>query len=552
MRESDFRDAYRKAHQGVEVTEDLKRRTLAFVAAEPAPAKPRARWKLAAAACLAVVMVAAGLTLALPSDDVGRDAQPEPPARAGFSLLAYAATTGEPLEPAEDGSIVFERSLGELASKDFYATEGCYTGCLFSVQGEGIVRVQATTSRGQLYRQTYEEFRMGDEPQKWLEALSWDPTKRGTGAYYSEYDNVTPMKTDPARSTDDPDATVRVLLSKKLGATVDVPMEPGEAEGYRFGLWTNDPYAEGYDPGEAVIGLFEGETLTITVEFEDGSMSTKSVDLHATDVELERGFVARTLVGEVFDESDGPFPAPLDQANELESAVEPPAQLGRESDAATETLMDGGDFVLPASRVLGPSDSALLAEANQTFTRGNGTTFCGEGDGMLEISNVRADLSRRLPDGVDAMDTEVVRFDTLSYFNKCQDELHGFTISEDGRISGYYLYVAVSMDVTNRGDAPAWKSTSNFSKLAMRRADGLCLRLNTLLLYSDWWGHDRASEDFETRTLLQPGETRRMTQVFAAPAAYAEAAGLLFVAFDSFTSEPFEENYHAFDVGQAR
>lgn len=552
MRESDFREAYRKAHEGVEVTDDLKRRTLAFVDAEPAPAKPRGRWKLAAAACLAAVMVATGLALALPSNRAGVVEQPEPLAQSGFSLLAYAATTGEPLEPAEDGSIVFERSLEGFASNAPYQAEGFYTGCLFGVQGEGIVRVQATTSRGQIYRQTCQEFRMGDEPEKWHEALSWDPTKRGTGAYYSDYDMVTPLREDPSKSADDPDATVRVLLSKKLGATVDVPMEPGEAQDYRFGLWTNDPHDEDGDASAAVIDLFEGETLTITVEFEDGSTSTKAVELHATNVELNRGYLARTLVGEVVEENDGPFPISLDQANELESAVAPPTQLGREPEAAEETLADGSAFALPASRVLGPDGSALLAEANQTFTRGNGTTFCGEGDGVFEVSNVQAELSRRLPAGVDVMDTEVVRFDTLDYFNECQDELRGFTISEDGRIDGRYLYVAVSMDVTNRGDEPAWKDTSNFSKLATRRADGGCLRLNTILLYSDWWGHDRASEGFETRALLQPGETRRMTQVFAAPAAYAESAGLLFVAYDSFTSEPFEENYHAFDVDCAR
>lgn len=552
MREFDFREAYRKAHQGVEVTDDLKRRTLAFVAAEPAPAKPRGRWKLAVAACLALAMVAAGVTLALPSGGSDDDAQPEPLAQAGFSILAYAATTDDPLEPAQDGSIVFERSLGNLASRDLYAAEGCYTGCLFSVQGKGIVRVQAATSRGQLYLQTHEEFRVGDEPQKWLEALSWDPTKRGTGACYSEYDNVIPVKTDPARSTDDPDATARVLLAKKLGPTVDVPMEPGEAASYRFGLWTNDPYAEGHDPGEAVIDLFEGETLTITVEFEDGSTSTKIVELHATNGELDGGFGIRTLVGEVVEENEGAFPAPLDQANELESAAAPAAELGREPEAAFEKLADGSDFVLPASRVLGPGDSALLAEANQTFVQSNGMTFCGEGDGVFEISDVRAELSRQLPAGVGVMNTEAVRLGTLGYFNKCQDELHGFTISEDGRIDGYYLFAAVSFDVTNLGDEPAWKSTSDFSKLATRGADGRCLRLNTLLLYSDWWGHNRADEGFETRALLQPGETRRMTQVFAAPAAYAEPAGLLFVVYDSFTSEPFEENYHAFELDCAQ
>lgn len=98
-------------------------------------------------------------------------------------------------------------------------------------------------------------------------------------------------------------------------------------------------------------------------------------------------------------------------------------------------------------------------------------------------------------------------------------------------------------------DAQAFKNTSQFSKLVLRNEDGRCLTLNAPMLYSDWWGHDRASEGFETRTALSAGEKRRMTQVFAAPAGYLHDSGLLFVVYDSFTSVPPNENYHAFAIG---
>ncbi|RDB63341.1 hypothetical protein C1878_05655 [Gordonibacter sp. 28C] len=621
MLESEFRNAYRKAHEGIDVSDDLRERTLALVAKEapnranavqPAEAsagqtgganrsrtsaekpphaakregkrarspEPRIvrRWGLAAAACLALAALATGLTLANPFGQPDPNEQPGTTASTkadGFVLQAYAATSNTLLEPGEDGTVVFSRDMGYSASSDYYDQDGCYTGCLFGVQGDGIVGVQASTSRGQLYRYTYEEFKVGDEPEKWREALSWDPTRRGRGAYYGAYDNVQPARTDSSQGSDDPDSVVQVRLAKKLGSTIDVDMAPGTSGDYYFGLWTNDPYETGRDPGEAAIDLFDGETLTVTVEFEDGSTATKVIALHAADMKaawtdsgmgsaqgwevlpetadrnaLQEGeSYVHTLYGVVTDENDGPFPGSLEQANELEDAPEPPAALSSEPSAIPEKDQDGNDFALQASNVLDSQGKALLAEANQTFERGNGTTYCADGNGTFEITNVHAKRLAQLPEGVSVLDTNVVKYGDLAYFNKCQREERGFAVTEDGRIEGAYAFVAVSMDVANTDDAQAFKNTSQFSKLVLRNEDGRCLILNAPLLYSDWWGHDRASEGFETRTALAAGEKRRMTQVFAAPAGCLHDSGLLFVVYDSFTSVPQNENYHAFAIG---
>lgn len=40
---------------------------------------------------------------------------------------------------------------------------------------------------------------------------------------------------------------------------------------------------------DATIDLFDGQTLTITVEYDDGSYSTQVVELHAADMRAKRG-----------------------------------------------------------------------------------------------------------------------------------------------------------------------------------------------------------------------------------------------------------------------
>lgn len=596
MHEPDLRGFYREANESVVVSPDLKTRTLSRIEAETnnvhaangsvttdAPAKRRRILRyggLGLAACLVLVSLALGLGLANPlvaSNPDGRQADNSPVLTDGFVLQAFAATDGTLLAPSEDGMIVFSQDMGYSPSSASYDTEGRYTGCLFSVKGDGIVGVQASTSQGMLYRYTYEEFRIADEPEKWMEALSWDPTKRGTGTYYSEYDNVMPAKTDPSKATDDPDATVQVRLSKKLGSTIDVTMTPETSGEYRFGFWTNTPYDKNGDPTVSIIDLFDGETLTVTVKFEDGSTATKVLELHAADmkaipIEEALGSAAglkalpdfadaddlntansylHTLYGTVVEENDGSFPGTLQDANDLEGSVDPAAELPREQPPSKQKDADGTDVILPASNILGRNGSATLAEANQTYEQNSKMPLsCGLGDGLFEISNVTGETLTNLPEGVNVYDTEFVSGGPLDYSNKCSQEAYGFTISEEGSIQGACALLAVTMDVANISSVEAPKTTYGFSSLSILDEDRSYSPLGVPLLYTDWWQHDRWSNDFVNRVTLAPGETRRMTQLFAVPIAFIDDPNLAFAVYDSFSSKPIGQSYYAFTINR--
>ena len=102
----------------------------------------------AVAACLLLLAVLVGLSLAVPR--FAKNAGP-----LGFAINAYGASGNSLLAMGEDGRILFEADiLFRVPPDDRYAEKGVYTGCMFRIEGDDIVRVQAHIDKGELYRYT--------------------------------------------------------------------------------------------------------------------------------------------------------------------------------------------------------------------------------------------------------------------------------------------------------------------------------------------------------------------------------------------------------------
>ena len=358
MNENEFRTRYAASQSHVEASPELKQRAVcnalqegaAQYAGSQAPAKgavsakrptrrrPRPvsrtaghsvgaaslarRWAPAAAACLVAGIPA--LTSSLSgSPAITLD---EAAARCGFSVRAYASDGSAPLAPGEGGTVAFDRDLGyRFRGGDDYKVSGFFSGCLFHVEGEGIVRVQAHLTGGALYRVTFEDGPTDPDDPRMGELASWKPTARGTGEHYGGYDFVGSAMRD---------GESKLSLAKLMGATIDVSADddPGIADGTTsFGLWTNEgevPENAANNPESPVSDLFDGQTLTVTVTFEDGSISTQAIELHVANFETEMvdgtprltprlaaddaeaGTSAKSLYGTVVEAGNGPFPFP--------------------------------------------------------------------------------------------------------------------------------------------------------------------------------------------------------------------------------------------------
>ncbi len=110
----------------------------------------------------------------------------------GFTVRAWASNGGTIL-PAEEGGIVFDRTHAQWTETG-NANTGYFTGCTFTVEGEGIVRVQASVSAGELYRQDIATISQASDPVAFNRAINWDDRFRGLDGTLSNCDSVVVVK----------------------------------------------------------------------------------------------------------------------------------------------------------------------------------------------------------------------------------------------------------------------------------------------------------------------------------------------------------------------
>lgn len=532
-------------------------------AVSPERRRRRSGWKtravrwLAAAACLATVALVAGIALqgvSRQGEEPGRalsesaSVPPEQPtgvdtSESGFTVRAYAAPTNSIIDLGDNGMIVFSREAKNAASKAEVDEEGCYTGCLFSIQGVGIERVQATVSSGELYRYTVEEFWTSEEPEKWNEALSWKPTKRGTGIY-AAYDDVQPFATSRGYDKEG-DNFVQVRLAKRLGTTIDTEYSYSEETKEYFGLWTDKGAYEGQgkDPYEAVIDSYEGQTLTVTVQFDDGTYSTQIIELHAaylkcvaTDTAIgeapgirlvpevvdplalgEKEQCVKALYGIVVEANREPFPESLEHANEREGRVEPAMVLPRR------------EAIEPVGARVKLGDGDVLALGDTAFIEGNST----HDDVQLSVRCLGAhSRSKRLPDGVTLDMTSML--DDFAYENQCTEQVLGYSVNEDGTINGAFSFVTVELEVRNGGRRSELARADDLGSPMLIAEDGVHLMyaFPGAPFYFEGMRED-VRMDEETREItFGPGESRIFELVFVASDAVLDDPGFAWVVFD--------------------
>lgn len=262
--------------QNVKAPADLKEKTLAaarelrreereaapqHLAPVPRRGHPWVRRSLAAVCALAVVL--GGAKLLSPKGQ-----EPLSPVEAfahTFGLVAYAAETGETIEP-KDSRIVFDSGAGveDLES-------GFFSGCLFRVTGDNIQSVSASIDKGGLYRA--KKLEINEEDVGGMHRLT-DPRVEGASQVM-----VYGTGGDPQGEIDDVDHWYADVCWK---------LENGFTEAYdpdaSYGFWA--PPEQELDPDEDLgeawhgrVDTFDGAKLTVTVTFTDGTTQTQNLHL---------------------------------------------------------------------------------------------------------------------------------------------------------------------------------------------------------------------------------------------------------------------------------
>lgn len=183
-----------------------------------------------------------------------------------FGIVAYAAETGEVLEP-KNSKIVFDTASGGMDS----ATKGFFSGCLFKVTGDNIETVSASIDKGGLYRVARMDIEESDA----------DAILQGTYPPTQDADDFL------VHGYDDGDWWVEASWHVENGF-----VEP-YASTTCYGLWGEpkpvDMAQESdlRDAWHARIDEFDGAVLTVTVTFTDGTTDTQTLTLHTGKLACE-------------------------------------------------------------------------------------------------------------------------------------------------------------------------------------------------------------------------------------------------------------------------
>lgn len=303
--------------KNIKAPDELKQRTLAAARearratrqAEPqhlAPAPRRrfgtAKRVLALACAFAVVVGGTAVWKSRTSGQPAADAVVETVAHS-FGIVAYAADTGETIEP-KDSKIVFDDGAG---TNDL--EKGFFSGCLFKVTGENIQSVSASIDKGGLYRAktlrelNYEEYcKMAEAADDALRAGESSPAAAAVAASDPRLAGADEVMLFGRGETDD-------LSEMEWYADVCWKLENGFTEDYdpevSYGFWAEpQPFAEIVDVRQAWhdrIDEFDGATLTVTVTFTDGTQQTQTLTLHTGKlaVTYSADHIGPQLTGEV-------------------------------------------------------------------------------------------------------------------------------------------------------------------------------------------------------------------------------------------------------------
>lgn len=218
--------------------------------------KPALRAAVCAVCALALVL---GTVTLRPAGEPGEGPGAAPAMRldCAFGLTACAAGTGQTVRPNANGGLAFLCGEGQLDEE-----EGCYTGCLFQVEGEKIQTVSLAIDRGGLCRYVLHTGMTDGEIAAARQAMAEGTLT--TAAITREEDGGWSM----------PEMTA-------LGSAVSEDYDPA----VRYGFWvppeeiTVDRTMDMQEAFQANVDVFDGAVLTVAVTLEDGTIQSRDYRL---------------------------------------------------------------------------------------------------------------------------------------------------------------------------------------------------------------------------------------------------------------------------------
>lgn len=519
------------------------------------PKHSKARSFIAIVSCIAVlaVTIVIGLT-----DDSFNGVKPE------FSIKAYATADTHGAIPAqEDGLILFQQDVyAPYAPMSWLDSESLkapvaqgYTGALFKVEGDNCKRVQATLSEGLIYEYSVETVLMDEDSERIIDALSWDSSSPNTSHYFSEYDYVSCVEVNNDDEFDDSAEIYQIRLYKILGRTIDV--SSSDKTDCCFGIWESPLKAE--NAGFIDFASLNDETLTITVEFSDGSYQTQVIELHDgwfnteaassndsdygdvlpqgqplssaeglsfdTASKRENHEIVYALYGKTVSVVNEPHPYSLSYANEY--------QFSRPSLTSLDLALPFQGSVKNRNSI--PSyDHLHLKDESVYLPFGPGSCYYWQrsnAPGPVLVSDFDSYTTRELPEETNPQTSAslIVSHEDIQNINRTISPLHNVEISENGELSDGFSFVVVEFNLTNCSDHDLSVGYGEFGNLCALDQGLRSTQFNaidTIVAYSI--SKKESGEYYSGPITLYPNETTHMLAIFIVPDEIAYSDNLLY------------------------
>ncbi|MCL1797876.1 MAG: hypothetical protein FWG24_06175 [Eggerthellaceae bacterium] len=274
-------NAYTNKMDQVETPTYLKDKVLAEVRevtqeAAPSPRRVRVVWGSLGAAAAVLALFALTFTSGIlsPSAD-SQDSEQGSMRGTPFALVAYAAESGFEFV-SSDGLVAFGLLQGGSAGVE----TGMFTGCMFGIEGDDIVRVELELDRGQIGIYTEEEYVSSEDSfdDKAREAALEAITSRLKGSYDPE--SISEYSQDKLTFTV---GATRLMSSACdiLAAPEDGGINLAEVK-FEFWLAPEDLASEEVwqqdlrKAWQQSLDALDGQTIKVTVHYADGSYAKQA------------------------------------------------------------------------------------------------------------------------------------------------------------------------------------------------------------------------------------------------------------------------------------
>ena len=227
---------------------------------------------------------------------------------------------------------------------------------------------------------------------------------------------------------------------------------------------------------------------------------------------------------------NGPFPFPLDDANNRADEVLPADTLERAEETRPVSMFSNGEphAATLANTVMYDAGEIAAIQLRPPYEQGDDERQLAVGP--VSITRAATPPSGKTPDEF----VEVANgwLGNLAYFSKCTQERYGYAFNDDGTLTDQgFCYLEATFTVTNPNEESIELNSRDMGSFGLANEEGRLLAIDTSYFTLDMAVSGDAETDLDDPRCftIAPGGTARVSVLHVLPNRLADDEGLFFL-----------------------